>query len=361
VIGIPFWKAFIFAVGIIVAMVPEGLLPTLTLSLVLATQRMAKRNVLIRYLPSVETLGSTTVICTDKTGTLTQNRMKVRGLYLGKTFDSPEQWEEKSGIAELYRPLFLTARMCHDLGETEVSGMPALLGDPMEVALVEMALHFMSGVPSYPRLDEIPFDAERMRLSTVHQAPEGPALYCKGAPESVLPLCQHILVEGKVRPLGAEARTSIIQAQDAMANRGLRVLALAYRTLAVPYERERIEENLVLAGLVGLEDPPRPEVPEALRKCHEAGIKVIMVTGDHPRTATAIAREIGLVKSDRPTLVTGEQLRRLSDIQLQLALDAEEVIFARVVADQKMRIVEALRKKGQIVAVTGDGVKMHRR
>ena len=355
-IGIPFWKAFIFAIGIIVAMVPEGLLPTLTLALVLANQRMAKRNVLIRYLPSVETLGSTTVICTDKTGTLTQGRMRVRQLYLGETLDSPAEARQKPGLADLYRPFFLTARMCHDLKETERHGKPAFLGDPMEVALVEMALPFISSTPGYPRVDEIPFDADRMRLSTVHQAPEGLALYCKGAPESVLPLCQQILVDGKSQPLGAEAKARIVQAQDAMAHQGLRVLAFACRKLAVGYDRERLEEDLVFAGLAGLEDPPRPEVPDALRKCQEAGIKVIMVTGDHPRTAAAIAREIGLVKSDSPTVITGEQLRRFSVIQLQLALDAQEVLFARVVADQKMRIVEALKKKGQIVAVTGDGV-----
>ena len=353
-IGIPFWKAFIFAIGIIVAMVPEGLLPTLTLALVLATQRMAKRNVLIRYLPSVETLGSTTVICTDKTGTLTQNHMVVRQLYLGGACNSPEG--AKAGLADLHRPFILAARMCHDLKETESHAKPILLGDPMEVALVEMALPFLVGLAVYPRLDEIPFDAERMRLSTLHQAPEGPVLYCKGAPESVLPLCQHMLVDGEIRPLGAEERLSIVSAQDAMAHQGLRVLAFAYRKLAAGHDRERLEEDLVFAGLAGLEDPPRPEVPEALRKCREAGIKVIMVTGDHPRTATAVAREIGLVKSDDPTIITGEQLRRFSVIQLQLALDAREIIFARVVADQKMRIVEALKNKGEIVAVTGDGV-----
>ena len=355
-IGIPFWKAFIFAIGIIVAMVPEGLLPTLTLALVLATQRMAKRNVLIRYLPSVETLGSTTVICTDKTGTLTQSRMMVQLLYLGETFDSPAGVKQKLGLADLYRSFFLIARMCHDLKETEGHGKPVFLGDPMEVALVEMALHFISDVPVYPRLDEIPFDADRMRVSTLHQTPEGPALYCKGAPESVLPLCQHILIEGKIQPLGVEVKVGIVQAQDAMARQGLRVLAFAYRKLAVAYDRESLEEDLVFAGLAGLEDPPRPEVPEALRKCQEAGIKVIMVTGDHPRTATAIAREIGLVKSESPTIITGEQLKQFSAVQLELALDAPEVIFARVVADQKMRIVEALRNKKQIVAVTGDGV-----
>ena len=355
-IGIPFWKAFIFAIGIIVAMVPEGLLPTLTLALVLATQRMAKRNVLIRYLPSVEALGSTTVICTDKTGTLTQNRMVVRQLYLGDTFDSLAAARQKPGLADRYRPFFLTARMCHELKETERDGKPALLGDPMEVALVEMALPFTSGMPAYPRVDEIPFDADRMRLATVHQTADGLALYCKGAPESVLPLSQHILVDGRVEPLSAAARVRIAQAQDVMAQQGLRVLAFATKKLEVGYERERLEEDLIFAGLAGLEDPPRPEVPEALRKCREAGIKVIMVTGDHPRTAAAIAREIGLVKSDIPTVITGEQLRQLSAIRLQLALDAQEVIFARVVADQKMRIVEALKKKRQIVAVTGDGV-----
>lgn len=355
-IGIPFWKAFIFAIGIIVAMVPEGLLPTLTLALVLATQRMARRNVLIRYLPSVETLGSTTVICTDKTGTLTQNHMVVRRLYLGKTFDSPDEIKQNPGLANIFQPLFLAARMCHDLKETASHGSPAFLGDPMEIALVEMALHFISDTPVYPRLDEIPFDADRMRLSTLHQAPEGSVLYCKGAPESVLPLCRHILIDGKIQPIGVEEKLSIVQAQDAMAHQGLRVLAFAFRNLAVAYDRERLEEDLVFTGLAGLEDPPRPEVPEALRKCQEAGVKVIMVTGDHPRTATAIAREIGLIKSDSPTIITGEQLRRLSVIELQLALDAQEIVFARIVADQKMRIVEALKKKGQIVAVTGDGV-----
>ena len=355
-IGVPFWKAFIFAIGILVAMVPEGLLPTLTLALVLATQRMAKRNVLIRYLPSVETLGSTTVICTDKTGTLTQGNMAVRRLYLGNTLDSPAGVKQKAGLADLYRPFFLTARMCHDLKETEGHGQSAFLGDSMEAALVEMALQVDRGLPDYPRLDEIPFDTDRMRLYTLHQAPEGPALYCKGAPESVLPLCQHILIDGRVQSLGAEEKLRIVQAQDAMAQQGLRVLAFAYRKVAMGHARETLEEDLVFSGLAGLEDPPRPEVPEALRKCQAAGIKVIMVTGDHPRTATAIAREIGLVKSDHPTVITGEQLRRFSAIQLRLALDAEEVIFARVVADAKMRIVGALKDKKQIVAVTGDGV-----
>jgi sodium/potassium-transporting ATPase subunit alpha len=338
-IGVSFWQDLIFAIGIIVAMVPEGLLPTLTLSLVLATQRMAKRSVLIRYLPSVEALGSTTVICTDKTGTLTQNRMTVKRLFLGGTLDPLAGVEQRPKSTELYRRFFLTARLCHDLKETEEHGSTRFLGDPMEIALVEMAQRALPRLPTYPPLDEIPFDADRMRLSTVHAMPEGPTLYCKGALESVLPLCSTILADGDTRPLDPELRAKILAAQETMAEQGLRVLAFAYRLLEPQWNRDRLEQDLVFTGLVGLEDPPRPEVPEAIRRCRQAGIKVIMVTGDHPHTAKAIAREIGLAGSDNPVVITGETLRTLSNIQLLLALDAPEIIFARVGADQKMRIV----------------------
>ena len=298
-IGIPFWKAFIFAIGIIVAMVPEGLLPTLTLALVLATQRMARRNVLIRYLPSVETLGSTTVICTDKTGTLTQEHDGPATLSR-QNFRYACRGKRKDGPCRVLPAFFPDGRTCHDLKETEGHGKSAFLGDPMEIALVEMARDLISGLPVYPRLDEIPFDSDRMRLSTVHQTPDGPVLFCKGAPESVLPLCQHILIDGRFSRL-MRSQGEHRAAQDAMAHKGLRVLAFACRKLSVAYDRESCEEDLIFVGLAGLEDPPRPEVPEALRKCSEAGIKVIMVTGDHPRTAVAIAREIGMVKSDDPT------------------------------------------------------------
>jgi len=355
-IGVPFWEGFIFAIGIIVAMVPEGLLPTLTLALVLATQRMAKRNVLIRYLPSVETLGATTLICTDKTGTLTQNRMKVRRLWLGADLDCSANPEVGEAVSAQYRPFFLTARLCHDLREGEQRGRPVLLGDPMEIALVETAQRFLSAIPDYKKLDEIPFDVSRMRLSTVHDTPDGPTLFCKGAPEMVFPLCNRILADGEIRPFDVRLRTKAREAQEAMAAQGLRVIAMSYRPLEVRWQRSPMEEDLIFAGLAGLEDPPRPEVPEALGKCREAGIAVIMVTGDHPYTARAIAREIGLVRSDDPLTITGDKLRALTDTQLRLALDAPEVIFARVGADQKRRIVEALKQKGHVVAVTGDGV-----
>jgi magnesium-transporting ATPase (P-type) len=177
-LGVPFWDDFIFAIGLIVAMVPEGLLPTLTLALVLATQRLAKRNVLIRYLPSVEALGSTTAICTDKTGTLTQNRMTVKRLFLGEALDSLNIAAHRPRFVEQYRPFFLTAYLCHDLKVGEQHGKPLLLGDPMEIALVEMAQDALPSGRAFPKVDEIPFDADRMRLTTVHALVEGPTVFC---------------------------------------------------------------------------------------------------------------------------------------------------------------------------------------
>jgi len=354
--GVPFWNAFIFAIGIIVAMVPEGLLPTLTLALVLASQRMAKRNVLIRHLSSVETLGSTSVICTDKTGTLTQNRMVARALLVGMQRLSVDAAKAGGPLVAEHEPLFLGAALCHDLRPVEHEGHTVLRGDPMEVALVELANHALPELRAHRRLDEIPFDAERMRLSTVHEMPSGPALWCKGAPESVLPLCDRIHLDGQDRPLSAERRARISLEQEDMAAHGLRVLAFAHRSLEPVAARGALEEHLVFSGLVGLEDPPRPEVPEALRKCREAGIRVIMVSGDHPRTAEAIAREVGLVESTAPIVRTGDEVAALTDGQLGLLLDAPELVFARVRADQKRRIVDALKRKKYVVAVTGDGV-----
>ena len=226
----------------------------------------------------------------------------------------------------------------------------------MEIALVETAERFISTLPACKKLDEIPFDVSRMRLSTVHTTPEGPMLFCKGAPEMVIPLCDRILDDSKVCPFDSHLRAKIRQAQEAMAGQGLRVIAMSYRPLNDDWQRAEVEANLIFAGLAGLEDPPRPEVPEAFRKCREAGIAVIMVTGDHPFTAKAIGREIGLIRSDEPLVITGDELRALTDTQLRLALDTPEIIFARVGADQKRRIVEALKRKGHVVAATGDGV-----
>ena len=354
-IGLSFWENFIFAIGIIVANVPEGLLPTVTLALAMGSQRMAKRNALIRHLPAVEALGCTTVICTDKTGTLTQNCMSAKRLFIaGRMFEAiPDQLAE---LIEPHRRFFEVAACCHDLKDARSAAGPGWLGDPMEVALVEFAADAMPGLPHNPRVNEIPFDSQRKRLSTVHATPGGQVLYCKGAPEVVLARCTWAEMDGSVAELSADLAVTFRAAAEAMAEKGFRVLAFAWRKLPENFELANAEAEMTLAGLIGLEDPPRPEVADALRKCHDAGIKVIMVTGDHPHTATAIAREIGLVRSAAPVVITGEQLGHLSDIQLQLALDAPEIVFARVLAEQKMRIVGALKKKRAIVAVTGDGV-----
>lgn len=354
-IGLSFWENFIFAIGIIVANVPEGLLPTVTLALAMGSQRMAKRNALIRHLPAVEALGCATVICTDKTGTLTQNLMSVKQIYIaGKSLDAKPA--ELAALVAPHRRFFEVAACCHDLKDARAAAGAHWLGDPMEIALVQLAAESMPELPHSPRINVIPFDSERKRLSTIHTDPEGTVLYCKGAVESVLPHCTEVAMEESVVPLSPELAAAILHAVEAMAEKGLRVLAFAWRSLPEDYVLGDAESQMTLAGLVALEDPPRPEVPDALKKCHEAGIRVIMVTGDHPHTAKAIAREIGLVRSASPVVITGDQLATFSEIQLQLALDAPEIIFARVMAEQKMRIVDALKKKGEIVAVTGDGV-----
>ncbi len=355
-IGLSFWENFIFAIGIIVALVPEGLLPTLTLALAMSTQRMAKRNALIRHLPSVEALGSATVICTDKTGTLTQNKMEVNNLYLNGQLIKRMDIKRQPKFAKVYRRFFEDALLCHNLKETIIAGKPEFLGDPMEIALVRLAKTCLGESISYPKINEVPFDTDRKRLSTVHQTPDGTVLYCKGALEMLLPLCTHVQLGEEIVPLTLDIQQAYINALETMAAEGLRILAFAWRELKEGHDISSEERNLILSGLVGLEDPPRPEVPDAIQKCHDAGIKVIMVTGDHPHTALAIGRQIGQIQSDTPVIITGEQLRKLSETQLRLALDAPDIIFARVGADQKMRIVSALKKMNHVVAVTGDGV-----
>lgn len=333
--GLSLWISLMFAIGIIVANVPEGLLPTVTLSLAIASQRMARRNALIRHLPAVETLGSTTVICTDKTGTLTQNKMAVRLLWMDGRVVEPAALPVDHVLRDILA-------LCHDLKR----GIDGWLGDPMEVALVTLA-ETGSVLPIYPRLAEQPFNTERKRMAVLHRTENGASVYVKGAVETVLPLCNE---------LDDTTRANIIKAHNNMAKRGLRVLALAWRPAQVDEQASTLENNVMFAGLVGLEDPPRPEVSDAIRLCRSAGIRVIMVTGDNPHTALAIGREIDLIGATDPVVIIGDELSLMSDIQLQLALDHKEIIFARVAAEQKMRIVKALQSKKEVVAVTGDGV-----
>ncbi len=339
-IGLPLWTNLLFGIGIIVANVPEGLLPTVTLALAMGSQRMAKRSALIRSLPAVETLGCATVICTDKTGTLTQNRMTPVRLYAGGAFEDLDPRALRR-IGRERPALFRCAQLCHDLVETHGDdGQPRLSGDPMEVARVAIAEAAVGAPPPARRVGEIPFDAAARRVTTVHEVDGVGVAYTKGAPESVLALCT----------LETSARADALRAADEMATDGLRVLAFAHRRLDA---REAPDQALAFAGLIGFVDPPRPEVPDAIRRCGEAGIRVVMVTGDHPSTAKAVARVIGLRCS---AILSGAQVQRMSDEQLQIALAAPDVHFARLDPSDKRRIIDAFRRKREIVAATGDGV-----
>ncbi len=253
--------------------------------------------------------------------------------------------------------LIQNAQYCHNLKKSFHENQPIWLGDPMEIALADFGKqsHDFGDIPIS---SEIVFDSDRKRMSVVIEHAGERWLYCKGAPETVLPLCKHVASQAvsgeQLIPIDHAVQRQITAAQNAMANDGLRVLAFAYRRLDAELLPE--EHDLIFSALIGLHDPPRPEVKEAMARCHSAGIKVIMVTGDHPHTAVAIAREIGLVKSANPVVLEGEVLRKMSAAHLHLVLDSPEIIFARVTAEQKMHVVKALKRKNEIVAVTGDGV-----
>jgi sodium/potassium-transporting ATPase subunit alpha len=353
-IGLPTHIGLVFSIGIIVANVPEGLLPTVTLAMAMAARRMARRQTLVRHLPSVETLGSATVICTDKTGTLTENRMEVRAIYVPDRFVTVAE-ATSAGFVAAHRRFLECAGHCHDLKVASNGTGTEWIGDPMELALIRVA-DAAGNRGVLDRIDEIPFDPERKRLVTVHRGPDEVVLFVKGAPEELLPRARWIEREGRQEPLTAESCQAFGRVATGMADRGLRVLAFAYRVLPAGYVLADADGDLVLTALVGFEDPPRPEVASAVRRCRDAGVRVVMVTGDHPHTGLAIAREIGLVTTAAPRLLTGDDLVRMSDIEIQLALDAPEIVCARVTADQKLRIVTALQRKREIVAVTGDGV-----
>lgn len=353
--GAPLSADILFAIGLIVANVPEGLLPTLTLALAMAAQRMARRNVIVRHLPAVEALGATTTICTDKTGTLTENSMAVRALYLGGRIHDVEGQGRLEALARRFPRFFEIAFYCENITEAGGPARHELLGDPTEIALMEMARGAVGSPPQRRRVAEIPFDPDRRRLSIACEHGRESTLYTKGALEALLPLCTHFVREGEPEPLSEGQRGALVRAEAELAERGLRVLALAYRDLPAGKQPAPLEAELILVGLAGLEDPPRREVPEAIRRCREARIRVIMLTGDHPRTASSIARQIGLVSRPDCRVITGDEVEHMKDTSLQLALDGE-VIFARLRAHQKTRIVQALRRKNEVVAVTGDGV-----
>ena len=346
--GRSFWENFIFAIGIIVANVPEGLLPTVTLSLAMGSQRMARKKALIKTLTSVETLGSVTVICTDKTGTLTRNVMEAKNFWSGG---------EVRGIEDLKNTplLAVIAALCNNARLTDGQ----YCGDPTEVALLRAVRENAVDVHG-ERLFEIPFDSERKRMTTVNRVESKKLALTKGALESVLPLCTHMLIDDEEVKMDEHLREKALDAHHSLTGMGLRVLAFAYKELKAGWrtddvDPEAMESGLVFAGLVGIEDPPRPEVPGAIGRCREAGIRVIMITGDGSRTAVAVAREIGLV-GDEPVVIEGHEFERMGDGELRDRLSGRDVIFARMTPKYKMRVVSVLKEEGERVAVTGDGV-----
>jgi sodium/potassium-transporting ATPase subunit alpha len=377
VAGLSFLEAFVFFIGLFVANVPEGLLPTVTLSLAMGVQRMAKRHALVKSLPSVETLGCTTVICCDKTGTLTQNLMMAsevaidgklvnisgisyrrQGAFVhdGKTLslEAISHWST-------LRRLLDCAFICNNARLEKNGADFRVIGDPTEGALVCLAEKAgIRGV--HQRLHLNPFESIRKRMSVVvrpYRQPQA-TIYVKGAPVETLQQCSRIHWGDEVRPLSVIDRQRILQENDAMANRGLRVLAFAYRDSAelngTPYTSTEVEKDLVYLGLVALSDPVRPEVAPAIHACHTAGIRVIMITGDYALTAASIGKQIGLGGSAPLPVFTGTAIAEMDDAQLRAILAQGETIFARVAPEHKLRIVSLLKQMGEIVAVTGDGV-----
>jgi P-type Ca2+ transporter type 2C len=355
----PLIENFLFAIGIVVANVPEGLLPTVTLSLAMGMQRMARRHALVKKLTAVETLGSTTVILTDKTGTLTQNRMTVTRVYsCGEAMDI-ERAVPSDALTALLRGMVLAnnARMTK-----KDDGSEDFVGDPTEAALLvgarAMGADLDVLVRRLPRLREIPFDSRRKRMTTIHRVSGEIWAECKGAPVEIVSRCSTVLAAQGVVPLDETARAGILAANDEMALSGLRVLGFARRQLqSLSAGDDETESDLTFTGLAAMFDPPRPEVADAVAKAHRAGIRIGMVTGDYGLTAESIARRIGIVSGPRPRIVTGSELLKMEEQELiEVVRDNPEIIFARVSPEDKMRIAKALQATGNIVAVTGDGV-----
>lgn len=366
---------FLTSVSLAVAAIPEGLPIVITISLALGARRMARRNALIRKLSAVETLGCVTHICSDKTGTLTQNKMYVENIYAdGKSIrligsgyiPQGEFFLDGEKIDPLSNPhlelLLKGIALCNDAHLVKEGGEWKIIGDPTEGALLVAAAK--AGLMkndlerTYPRIGEIPFDSHRKRMSTIHRTPAGYIVFVKGALEGLLSLSNCIYEGGEIKELTQEKKEEISRLSEDLARRGVRILGLCYRELfspeLPPLEVDKIERDITFVGFVGIVDPPRPEVRKAISVCREAGIEPIMITGDQPATALSIAREVGLVEEEAEVLA-GREVEELDDDELKERLRRAR-IFARVSPQQKLRIVQLLKQNGKVVATTGDGI-----
>ena len=347
-------EMFLLGVSLAVAAIPEGLAAIVTVALALGVSRMLKRNALIRKLPAVETLGCTSVICSDKTGTLTQNKMTVKEILTnGKIYELDK---EKLNNCEKLKEAFV---YCNDTNYNyDIKDIDkAVMGDPTETALVKVFFNDTNEAESFisraNRVFEIPFDSTRKMMTVIMNANGKESCYMKGAPERVLERCNAVLENGKIKPLTAQKKKQIYSYIESMSNRALRCIAAAYKEEHV-VKNDSVEDNLIFLGVAGSMDPPRIEVKDAVLKCKMAGIKPVMITGDHKNTALAIAKSINICTTDDQA-ITGDELEKMSDEELVKRVGKLRV-FARVSPNHKLRIVKAFKKNNNIVAMTGDGV-----
>lgn len=345
--------SFMVGVAIAVAAIPEGLPAVVTIVLSVGVQKMSAKNAIIRSLPAVETLGCCEIICSDKTGTLTLNQMTVKELYINRlgAFTADDK-QEGNDYSQLINGMVL----CNDTKITTKDGENKLLGDPTETALVAYAgklnLAPSDIINNHKRVGEVPFDSVRKLMTTINETEDGKTAYVKGAPDMLIEKCDKILIGTEIKKLDKALKDKIAEANLNMAKKALRVLAVAIKKENL--SSDKVESNLIFVGLVGMIDPPRPEVKDAVKVCEKAGMQAIMITGDHAATAAAIATEIGILK-EGDQVMTGAEMDKLSDEEFFNALPHIKV-FARVSPENKVRIVTTFKKFGKIVAMTGDGV-----
>ncbi|MFC1723752.1 cation-translocating P-type ATPase [Nanoarchaeota archaeon] len=360
----PFWANMVFAIGIIVANVPEGLLPTVTLTLSIAAQRMAKKNVLIKNMDAIETLGSLTVICSDKTGTLTENNLHVHGFYMNNKFYTFDREQDKilEGKKEIRTRNINGLRDFNDilvLCNNSTFTKDRSFGDPTEICLKSFVSKFSNLEyieKAHPRSLEIPFSSETKYMITTNRFNSNERAYLKGAPEVMIDKCNTILIDGKVKKLTSTHKRKILKDDEEYAKKGFRVLGCALKQDKKFNEKVIDKDDYTFYGFIVMQDPPRTEVPKAVSLCQEAGIKIIVISGDQATTVENIARQVGIIKDKDPVVLTGPELSKYSDDQLKEILTKPEIIFARSLPRDKLRIVSLLKDMGEIVAVTGDGV-----
>ena len=346
---------FMTAVSLAVAAIPEGLVAVSTIVLAIGVQKMVKKNAIVKKLPAVETLGSATVICSDKTGTLTQNKMTVEKIFING--ETKELAEYKKNINEDLKKLIFANMLCND---TKISTDGKLTGDPTETALVDMAFKLDFDPSVYdrmPRIQEIPFDSDRKLMTTVNEVNGKYIVYTKGGMDELIGICNSYILNGEIKNNIEEYKNMITKNNEQMAKEALRVLACAYKEIdhkPTKEDMENIEKDLIFVGMVGMIDPPREEAKIAVEKCKTAGIKTVMITGDHKITATAIAKKLGILENENEA-ITGADLEKMTDEELEKNVRKYSV-YARVSPEHKVRIVKAWQKNGEIVAMTGDGV-----